>query len=58
MMTTKKKFTPIKLEDLGLKPGEEKLLVGGAQQFLPPAEDPLDEERFSRIDPDVQSLTS
>lgn len=54
-----KTFKPVKMEDLGLKPGELKTIVEGAQVFLAPMEDFLDSEKLKpEVDSGEQSLTS
>ncbi len=55
-MNMDKNFKKIRLDDKEL--AELAGLVEGAQKFMGPAEDPEDEERLPKIDPDVQSLTS
>lgn len=51
-----KKFEPIRIDPKDLVELAE--LVEGAQKFMAPAEDPQDEERLPKIDPNEQSLTS
>jgi hypothetical protein len=51
----KTEFKPLKVEDFGLTPDELKIIVEGAQKFLPPADEhgePISQEHTNASRPE------